>query len=328
MATLGSTQMTMMDQAKIIDPSGQRLMKIVEVLDRETGMILQEWPFLPSNDLWTHKSVRAASMPSGTRRRLNVGIDPSTSRETPVLDVIGGFADYAQYDRAIIDNSPDPAGTRIMKARRHIQGIGQSMISDVLYGDTSTDPDAIQGLAPRMDTVDGEFVIDAGGTVSGVTSIYVVTPGEDMVHLIYPKNMAGTQLGVKHEDKGQVTLRDANNKQYEGYQDYFECWFGLVVADPRCIGRVANIKASGTDNTFNEDHLIALLEEMYTGPSTRIYMNQTLITQARIRAKDKNNMHWTTAGEALAGTPFLQFDGIPVRKIDKRILLNTETVIS
>ncbi len=326
MATNSINMMTMMDQAKILDPSGTKLLKIVELLNRKMGNMLEEAPYMPANDLWTHKSVRAATLPTGSRRTINKGITPSTTRETSVLDVIGGFADYAEYDRALIDNSPDPAGMRIMKARRHIQGIGQSVVSDILYGDGTED--SIQGLAPRLDTIDSEFVWSAGGSGSDLTSVFVVTWEPGAVEMVYPKNMAGVQLGVKHEDKGQVTKTFSDSTMLEVYRDYFEVWFGLAVEDPRCIGRIANIETTGTTNIFDENLLIQLLSEMETGPGTRIYANQTIIAQARIRLKDKNNMHWTQAGQALAGLPILEFDGIPVRQIDKRILLNTEDAIS
>lgn len=332
MATLTSSY-SLVEQAKRIDPDG-KLATIVEVLNRDTGMILQEFPWIASNDIWVNKTTRRATLPSASRRKLNKGVAKGVSRTTEVMDVIEMLSIYAEYDKDFIDSFPDAARARLQEAKAFLEGMGQSLISDILYCDSNADPDGMHGLAPRLDTVDGEFVINAGGSGSDVTSIYVVTPGENEVYLTYPKNMPN--LGIEHKDLGEVTLEEydssgaATGRLYQGYRDFFQVKCGLVVRDPKCIGRVANIETSGDSNTFDEDHLIKLLGNMRVNGSTRIYCNQTIMTQARIKMKDKSNVHWVAepGNAALAGLPFMSFDGIPVRKIDKDILLNTETVVA
>jgi len=100
-----------------------------------------------------------------------------------------------------------------------------------------------------------------------------------------------------------------------------------VVRHPKCIGRVANIESAGSTNIFDEDLLIKLLNNMKINGNTRIYCNQTVKTQAEIKLKDKTNVYWTV-DKGLEGVPFLSFRQIPVRMIDKDILLNTETVVA
>jgi len=102
----------------------------------------------------------------------------------------------------------------------------------------------------------------------------------------------------------------------------------MVIRHPRAIGRVANIEAAGVDNLFNEDHLITLLNNMEKGPGTRIYCNETILTQMQIRCKDKNNVYYTPGGSALSGEPPLYFNGIPIRQLAREILLNTEAVVA
>ena len=112
------------------------------------------------------------------------------------------------------------------------------------------------------------------------------------------------------------------------YRDHFQIRLGLVVRHPRAIGRVANIEQESVGaNTFNEDDLITLLNNMETGPGTRIYMNETSATQGQIRLKDKGNRFWTD-DKALSGEPFLRFSNVPVRKFAREVLLNTEDAIS
>lgn len=324
MATLTSTY-SLVEQAKRINPDGTQA-QIAEVLNRRTGMILAEAPWLPSNDVWTNKTTRRGSLPTGSRRKLNQRISQSVSRTTEVMDVIEMIEDYCDVDVALVDSMPSPAQFRAGEVDAFIEGLGQTIASDILYADVDADPDSMHGLAARMGTLDGRFVIGAGGTGSDVTSIYVVNWGQTTAHLIYPKNMAAT-MGVMHSDKGQVTS-ETSSGLIEVYRDHFVIRCGLVVRDPRSIGRIANIESSDAINTFDEDDLITLLNNMTKGPGMRIYVNDTVLTQMQIRAKDKTNVNYTPGGSALSGEPPLYFNGVPIRQIDREVLLNTETAIS
>jgi hypothetical protein len=248
-----------------------------------------------------------------------------------VLDVIEMREVYAEYDKDYIDAFPEPARARMMEAEAFIEGMGQDLCADILYGDSNKDPDGMHGLCPRLATLDGEFVIDGGGSGGDTTSIYVVTWGANYAHLIYPKNMAN--LGIKHTDLGEVTLTDTTttapyNSQYQGYRDHFQVKCGLVVRHPKCIGRIANIEYTGSTNTFDNNDRVTLLNNMKIDSTTRIYCNQSIKTQAEILMLDKSNMYWTSGKDAISGEPFVSFRGIPVRMIDKDILLNSETVVS
>lgn len=324
MTTLTSTY-SLVEQAKRIDPSGNQA-QIVEVLNRETGMILGEAPWLPSNDIWTNKTTRRGSLPTGSKRKLNQRVTPSVSRTTEIMDVIETLEDYCDVDAALVDSMPSPAQFRSGEVDAFIEGLGQTIVSDFLYSDSNADPDGMHGLAARLAAVDGRFVINAGGTGSDVTSIYIVNWGQQMAHFIYPKNMS-SNMGVMHTDKGQVTS-ETSDGLYEIYRDHFVIRCGLVVRHPRAIARLANIESSGDTNTFSEDDLITLLNNMKTGAGTRIYCNETIMTQMQIRAKDKNNVNYTAGGDDLSGMPQMKFNGIPIRKIDREVLLNTETAIS
>jgi len=325
MATLTS-QYSLVEQAKRIDPDGDQA-KIVEVLNRRMGGILQEAPWIPSNDVWTNKTTRRGTLPTGSRRKLNQRVSQSVSRTTEIMDVIEQLEDYCDVDAALVDSMPSAAMFRSQEVDAFIEGLGQTIASDILYADANADPDSMHGLAARMGTLDGRFVIGEGGTGSDVTSIFVVTWGPEWAHLIYPKNMAA-EMGVRHVDKGQVTS-ETTNGLIEVYRDHFCIRVGMVVRHPRAIGRLANIESAGTSNTFDEDNLITLINNMETGPGTRIYCNETVLTQMQIRAKDKNNInYYMDSSFALSGQPPLAFQGTPVRRFDREILLNTESAIS
>lgn len=324
MATL-TNYYSYVEQAKRIDPNGEQA-RIVEVLNREMGEIMSDAPWLPSNDIWVNKTTRRASLPTGQRRKLNQRISNSVSRTTEIMDVLGMIEDYCEVDAKLVRSMPSEAVFLSGEVDAFIEGIGQTVVSDILYADSNKDPDAIHGLAARLDTLDARFIIGAGGTGSDLTSVYAVTWGQDTAFLMYPKNMPGN-MGVKHEDKGYVTSETADGKM-EIHRDHFEIVFGLCVRHPRAIGRYANIEQLSVGaNVFDENDLITLLNNMKTGPGTRLYMNETIMTQGQIRLKDKGNVYWTP-GSGLGGEPFLYFSGVPIRKIAREILLNTEDVIS
>ena len=74
------------------------------------------------------------------------------------------------------------------------------------------------GLSSRysdLSATNAQNIIDAGGTGTDNTSIWLVVWGENTVHGIFPK---GQKAGIQMEDKGQQTLKDANGGQYEGYR--------------------------------------------------------------------------------------------------------------
>lgn len=319
------SQYSMVEQAKRINADGTQA-QIVEVLNRKMGAILSEAPSIPSNDIWTNKTTRRGSLPTGSRRKLNQRVTASVSRTTEIMDVIETLEDYCNVDAALVDSMPSPALFRSGEVDAFIEGLGQTIVSDILYGNSNADPDAMHGIAPRLGTLDGRFCIDSGGTGSDVTSIYIVNWGQSTAHLIYPKNMAAN-LGVQHEDKGQVTS-ETSDGMIEVYRDHFVIRCGLVVRNPRAIARLANIETAGASNTFDEDDLITLLNNMDTGPGTRIYCNETILTQMQIRAKDKNNVYYTPGNSALSGEPPMYFQGVPIRSFAREILLNTETAIS
>jgi hypothetical protein len=134
--------------------------------------------------------------------------------------------------------------------------------------------------------------------------------------MVYPK---GSMAGLEHEDRGIETATDSSNNKYRAYVDVFTWKAGMVVKNGKSIGRIANIESTGSSNIFDEDNLITLTNRMTKGPGRRIYVNQTVMTQMEIRAKDKTNIHYTTVNDIAPG-PVTMFKGIPVRLVDQMLI--------
>ena len=68
---------------------------------------------------------------------------------------------------------------------------------------------------------------------------------------------------------------------------------------------------------------------MKINADTRMYVNDVVMSQMQIKLKDKNNVNYTPGrGEGLAGEIPIFFNGIPIRKIAREILLITEDAIT
>ena len=315
--------LTLQDVAKRHGADGN-MMTIAEVLEKEVP-IVEDAPWIEANDIFSNLSLRRSSLPSGTWRKLYTGVGAEKSDIIQVRDVIGILETESKPDCVVIDAHKNPAQARNDEDMAFVQGLSQTMASAILYSNTATTPEQFTGLAPRLDALATTTnCLTAGGSGSDLTSIYVVDWGMNTAFMTYPRSsMAGLQI----EDLGRQRVLDTSQNSYMAYITRFVWNAGLVVKNNRSIGRIANIESAGAANIFDEDDLITLLNRMTKGPGLRIYMNETVQTQAEIRLKDKSNVNWSV-GEGLGGVPLLRFRGVPVRMIDSQILLNTEAALT
>ena len=122
-------------------------------------------------------------------------------------------------------------------------------------------------------------ILDAGGTGTDNTSIYIVQWGRENSLVL----SAGTQAGLDIQDKGQQTVLDAQGGRYEAMRTYFQWDVGLSVRDWRSVVRIANIDVSDLSKDASTGaNLIDLLDEALSllplagSARTAIYMNRTV----------------------------------------------------
>jgi len=87
----------------------------------------------------------------------------------------------------------------------------------------------------------GQNIVDALGTGSTNTSIWLIGWGQNTCHGLFPK---GSKAGLQVRDLGEVPLYDANNNVYQGYRTHFKWDCGLSVRDWRFVVRIANINVT------------------------------------------------------------------------------------
>jgi hypothetical protein len=316
MAVLNSyQQLSLVEVAKRKNPDNT-MAAVVEALN-EDNFIVQDAVWREANDTFSNKTVRRAALPSGSWRKLNAGVAVEASKTIELTDTIGLLETWSENDIEVINAFPNPKQARNDEAMTFIEGLGQTMAETMLYGNAATTPEKFTGLAPRMASIAATTnVINEGGTGSDLCSIFVVDWGPNTCYMVYPK---GSMAGLEHEDRGIETATDSSNNKYRAYVDVFTWKAGMVVKNGKSIGRIANIESTGSSNIFDEDNLITLTNRMTKGPGRRIYVNQTVMTQMEIRAKDKTNIHYTTVNDIAPG-PVTFFKGIPVRLVDQMLI--------
>jgi len=326
MAALAANNPTLLDVAKRLDPDG-KIAAIVEILNA-VNPVLDDLTFVEGNLPTGHRTTIRTGLPTPTWRKLYGGVQPTKSTTVQVTDSCGMLEAYAEVDKALADLNGNTAAFRLSEDAAHIEAMSQEMASTLFYGNEGTEPEAFTGLAPRYNSLsaqNGDNIIDAGGTGSDNTSIWLCVWGPQTGHGIYPK---GSTAGLQMTDKGQVTVEnvDGNGGRMEAYRTHYRWDAGLTIRDWRYFVRIANIDLSELNTVANTKNIIdwmiqatERIPELGKGRAA-FYMNRRLREKLRLGILEKisSNLTW----ETVAGERVMTFDDIPVRRTDA--LVNTE----
>src|SRR6185437_13758310 len=273
----------------------------------------------------------------------NYGVQKSKSTTAQVRDSTGMLEAYSDIDKALADLNGNTAEFRMGEDMAFIEAMNQTMQGTVVYGSTAATPERFAGLGPRFSAISGANnggnIVDAGGTGSTNTSIWLVGWGQNTVHGLFPR---GSNAGLQVRDLGEHALQDANNNVFQGYRTHFKWDCGLTVRDWRFVVRIANINVTaGAATTSNLiDTLIAAVNKLPfisaagnspppggTKPgqvNTAFYCNRTVRAALDIQAMAKTNNFLTI--ETRDSKPYTAFRGIPIRICDQ--ITNAEANVS
>lgn len=331
MTTLGTNSYTLLDVAKRIDPDGKAA-QVAEMLSQDNE-ILDDMPWLEGNLPTGHRVTVRTGLPDAAWRKLNQGVPRSKSTVAQIDEACAMLEAWSDVDKDLAELNGLESDFRLTESSAFIESINQKMASTIFYGNSITVPESFLGLAPRFDDVpttangaeNKDNVIDAGGTGTDNTSIWLIGWGPKTVHGIYPK---ASRAGLFHEDLGLDTVLDANNNPYRAYRDHYQWKCGIALRDWRYVVRIANIDVSDlTADAATGAKLINLmtqaLERIHSlnGVRPAFYMNRTIrsiLRQQQIAAV-KNS---TLSVEELFGKRVLMASEVPCRRTDA--LLNTE----
>ncbi|MEM7002604.1 MAG: major capsid protein [Pseudomonadota bacterium] len=336
MATIGNRWLDLADLYKMKD-DWKQFAVIIELLHQHNPMLTDALT-IECNQGTSHRTTVRTGLPSLTWGQLYKGTPQSKGSYTQVDDTTGFLEGSCQIDERLLKLGGNAAQTRMNEAEGFMEAFAQDMARQLIYGNVNTNPERFTGFAPRFNdltAVNGRQIVDAGGTGSNNTSIWMVTWGANAAHMIYPQ---GTPAGLDREDKGSQRVLDAEGNPYYAQEEMFTWHAGLTVRNWQKIVRIANIdtaalaagtvdiykflrqgywrhqrqstnKAGGQDTNFSAIYCNADVLEALDGAAT-----PTVSTGA-------NQIVRVNPSEQ-EGMPIFDYRGVPVRQTDA--LLNTE----
>ena len=334
MAILGlAGKVTFLDMAKALDPSG-RIADIAELLT-QTNEILLDMVWTEGNLPTGMKGTIRTGLPQVVWRAMYQGVPPSKSTRANVEDACGMLETRSEVDIDMAKLSNDLNAFRLSEAQAFVESLNQTMAETLIYGNASVNPERFNGLAIRYSQIAGapnaQNIIDAGGTGTNNTSIYLVVWGKNTITGVYPK---GSQMGLQHEDLGTIDAFDANGFRFRAYADWWQWKCGLHLKDWRYVVRICNINVANLVTETGAADLVKLMIRAmaripFAGMGKPVfYANRTVKEMFSIQAlnKSQNVLGIKEAVRQFGGVDVamqeLNFLGIPVRTIDR--ILTTE----
>lgn len=328
MATIG-TAVTLLDWAKRQNPDGS-IGAIAEILTQKNEFI-EDMVWVEGNLPTGHRATIRTGLPTIYFRLLNQGVPPSKSTTTQVDETAAIMEARGQIDKDLAELNGMSAAFRASENEPYMESMAQTFAAKSFYGNVGTDPEQFSGLATRYSdnttAAIKENIIDAGGTGTDNTSIWLIGWGENAVHGIYPK---GSQMGLQHQDMGLQDAFDSNGYRFRAYLDWYQWKAGIVVRDWRYAVRIANIDVSNlTTNSSAADILQLMAQAVDKLPSRgaakfAFYTSRNVKTALRIQVMNKPNVYLSL--DNVEGRPMTSFDGIPIRIVDQ--ILSTESKVS
>jgi hypothetical protein len=323
MAALGTGALTIADWAKRLDPDGT-VPKIVELLS-QTNEVLEDMLYIEGNLPTGHRTTIRTGLPTVYWRLLNQGVSPSKSTTAQVDEQCGMLESWSEVDKDLCLLNGNAAAFRLSEARAFIEAMNQEMVQTLFYGNSGTAPEEFTGLAPRYSAISGatnaDNIVDAGGTSSDNTSMWLIAWGADTLHGVFPK---GSKAGLIHEDYGEVTVETTAGiagSRMRAMQERFQWKSGLVVKDWRYAVRICNIDVSDLTGATPAD-LVTYMEQADEIIPSRIgnrafYCNRRVSRWLRSIIRSKVSSGGGLTFENIGNKQVMAFGGIPIRKVDQ-----------
>ena len=337
MPVRNATNPTLYDVAGYLDGvSAPKIM--IEALSKVNGFF-DDITMVEANNGTSNDAQIRSGLPQGTWRKFYQGVQPEKSARVQVSDKSAQLTSYSNIDKALHDRQGANAGQwRKDEDTAFLEGLSQTMLDALFYGDLSVNTSEFNGLAPRYSSLDPAVpisanIINGGGTGDDNSSIWVIQWSPQTAAMFYPK---GTQAGLQVIDKGMQTVTapaEMGGGQYEAYQTYFEWNAGLTVMDWRSIVRIPNIDISllkadystGADLPDLLDDAIGQLPNV-AGARTIIYMSKKVYQMFKKQVEFKSKYQIKREDFYGNGRKVPSYDGYAIRIVEQ--LLDTEEAVT
>lgn len=337
MGALASTNPTLLDVARSLDPQG-KVSSVAEVLSKHNE-VLDDIPWFEGNLPTGHQVTLRSGLPTPTWRLFNQGATRIKSTTRQVSEVCGMLENYLEIDKDLAMLNGNTKAFQMSQANGIMEAFNQAFKTALIYGDVTADPEQFTGIAPRYySTTQASYAsqIISAGESSTLTSVYLVGWGAGKVYCTYPKGAMG---GLQIQDLGEQTVYDSSLNPYQAYRTHFQWKPGLVVEDGRYVSRLANINiatletaSDSSDTSINLLKFMSMqLDKLYSLTDVRpvFYMNPRVLSMLRVKALFKTNLHLQL--EELKGADgiprqgkTLTFQGVPCRRIDEITVAETQ----
>ena len=319
MATIGNTVQTLADWAKQIDPDGKTA-PIVDILS-QTNEMLDDMLWKEGNLPTGESATIRTGLPTTYWRQMNQGTPTSKATSAQIVEQCALLTARSHVDQDIAELNGNVAKYRMTEGESFLESMSQEMAGTLIYG-SNANPEEFVGFANRFNDLgaaNAQNIIDAGGSSTDNSSIYLVGWGERTVHGIFPK---GSKAGLEHKDLGLDDVTDSNGDSFLAYKDLYKWKAGLVVKDWRYVVRIANVDISTliADPTGATTNLIQfMIKALHRLPSRSgikptFYANRTIKEMLDIQAMEKGNLRLEEGSEE--GKEKLTMRGVPIRTMD------------
>lgn len=235
-------------------PDGM-LLNIIEII-KQSNPIMDDIRWVATNQNMFHIAAQRTGYPQGTYRAFYQGVPTEKSTNTQIQEGVSMLETFLKPDKRLVEMQNNPQQFLMGEVKGAMTGLAETQANTLFYGNVALNPNQFNGLATRYNqfgtnpSLMSYNVIDAGGVGDNLTSIWLVSWGDDKVFGLYPKN---STAGLRHKDLGPKIAQDPNGNEYETVLQKLEWDMGLMVSDWRYVVRIANVDiaslaAAGTDN--------------------------------------------------------------------------------
>lgn len=335
MTTLSANTLTLGDRVRRSNPDGTIVSMITETMDQVNGLA-NDFPWFEGELPGGHQSTYRASVPAWAT--INPNGTGSTSKSTTGqnLETTEYLQCLMEFHELVGKYGPDGvAALQASETPAFIQGGVQTVGSRLIYGNGSTTPGQITGLAARYNSLttgnNSRNVVD-GGALAGQTdcmSVWFLDLGKGKVSGFYPM---GTKGGFEMVNHGRRIKDVSSTTQQVVYTIQFIQGIGLALDNWTCAVRVANVDKSllvaGTGADLFDKFIIAK-HKLNRGASSKtrgIYANSTVHMMLDIQARNDVISGGGLRFENVGGQSVKMWQDIPVNLEDQ--LTEAESVVA
>lgn len=339
MTTLANGVYTLTEMVGLLDPNFGPA-QIIDTLS-QMNPIVGRMPMKETNMPLGHQQVLQVTLPSvSVKAGANSPVSPTKGTTTKTVDPLCYLEAWAELDEDAVIPGQNAKIIRAELAQTYLEAMAQKATFEYLYGNDAVTAGDARGLTPRYNSLTTNSaaypqwvnVINAGGTASDNSSIWVLGLGSGKVCGLYP--MGGT-AGLSHDDFGLQTIETtaglgANGARMRAYQERFQWKLGLAIGDWRYAARLCNIDISslvaetGSGNVDIFKALIKLISRipiMDARTDIVVLMNRTCMEMLAIQGR-------TAAGggplTAAGNLEYSMVDGKPITRFWGREILVTD----